>query len=127
MAQRLELNALKPVRRLVRLQEHRHWHPAGGVALQHNVGVAVTKIDTLGQPALPRRRTDAAARPTNGPNEGPAIDPRCPPQRTKTGSNTQAAAAMRKRRSTEKNTRRESRQTGGTRLDLAMRRPAGRT
>jgi hypothetical protein len=56
VTQRLKLNALQPVRHLVHLKEHCDRHAAERVALQHNISVAVAKIERLRQP--PRRRPE---------------------------------------------------------------------
>jgi hypothetical protein len=53
MTQRLDLNPLQPVRRLVHLKEDRDRHAAEGVARQHHISVTIAKIERLRQP--PRR------------------------------------------------------------------------
>ncbi len=58
MTDGLELNAFEAVRRLVHLEKDRHRHPAEPVALKHDIGIAVAKIERLRQPR--RRRPELA-------------------------------------------------------------------
>jgi hypothetical protein len=47
----LELNALKAVRHLVHLEENHHRHPAESLVAQNDIGVAIAKVQCLGQPS----------------------------------------------------------------------------
>ena len=49
MADWLELNAFKAVRRLVHLEKHRDRHPAEPVTLEHDIGIAVAEIERSAQ------------------------------------------------------------------------------
>lgn len=50
MTHRLELNAFEAVRRLVHLKKDHDRHSTERVALEHDIGIAVTKIERLRQP-----------------------------------------------------------------------------
>ena len=49
MADWLQLNAFKAVRRLVHLEKHRDRHPAKLVTLEHDIDIAVAEIERSAQ------------------------------------------------------------------------------